>query len=53
MKSFMGTGPADAALNNADKATVEKTIAKALHPYHITDGIYFLQNHFLVFVTEK
>ncbi|HTN06622.1 class I SAM-dependent methyltransferase [Agriterribacter sp.] len=53
IKSFMGTGPAAAAMNYADKKTVEETIAKALQPFRITDDLYFQQNHFLVFIAEK
>ena len=32
VKSFMGTGPAAAAVNNSNKQTVEETIANALKP---------------------
>ncbi len=53
IKSFMGTGPAAAALNYADKETVEETIARALQPFRLTEGLHFLQNHFLVFIAEK
>jgi len=53
VNSFMGTGPAAAAMNYTDKHTVEKTIANALRPFCITDGIYFLQNSFLIFIAEK
>jgi SAM-dependent methyltransferase len=53
IKSFMGTGPAAAAMNYTVKEEVEETIAKALQPFHITDDIYFLQNQFLVFIAEK
>ncbi len=53
VKSFMGTGPAAAALNLHDKHVVEATIAKALQPFSIADEFHFLQNHFLVFIAEK
>ncbi len=53
IKSFMGTGPAAAALNNNSREVVENTIAEALKPFRITDDFYFLQNHFLVFIAEK
>lgn len=53
IKSFMGTGPAAAAINHTDKKTVEDTIAKALKPFNVTDDLHFLQNHFLVFIAEK
>jgi hypothetical protein len=46
VKSFMGTGPAAAAIANNDKLTVEQTIEKALQPFKITEDFYFLQNHF-------
>jgi SAM-dependent methyltransferase len=53
VKSFMGTGPAAAAVNNSNKQTVEETIANALKPYRVADEFYFLQNQFLVFIAEK
>jgi SAM-dependent methyltransferase len=53
IKSFMGTGPAASAMNYTDKQIVEETIAKAFRPFRIADDIYFLQNHFLVFIAEK
>lgn len=53
VKSFMGTGPAANALNHADQATIENTIAKALAPYHAVDNFYFLLNHFLLFIARK
>ncbi len=53
IKSFMGTGPAAAAANNSSKKVVEETISKALQPYHAGDNLYFLENHFLVFIGEK
>lgn len=47
VKSFMGTGPAAAAINhNKDKQLVEDTIAKALTAFHTTDGFHFLQSNF-------
>lgn len=53
VKSFMGTGPAAAALKYADRKTVEQTIADALKAFHVADDLYFLQNQFLVFIAEK
>jgi SAM-dependent methyltransferase len=53
IKSFMGTGPAAAAINHTGKEVVEQTITKALQPFHVTEDIHFLQNHFLVFMAEK
>ena len=53
IKSFMGTGPGAAALVNNSRQSVEQTIARALHPFRVADGFYFLQNSFLVFVIEK
>lgn len=53
IKSFMGTGPAAAALNYAGKEVVENIIAKALQPFRVVDDIYYLQNQFLVFIAEK
>lgn len=53
IKSFMGTGPAAAALNHVSEKRVQQTIANALKPYHITEDIYHLQNSFLLFIAEK
>jgi SAM-dependent methyltransferase len=53
VKSFMGTGPAAAALNYASKQMVEQTIADAFQPYHLTEDFYHLQNSFLLFIAEK
>lgn len=53
IKSFMGTGPAAAALNQNDKAKVEETIAKAFKPFELVDDMYFQMNSFLVFIAEK
>jgi SAM-dependent methyltransferase len=53
IKSFMGTGPAAAALNHVSEKTVQKTIAGAMQPYHLTEDMYHLQNSFLLFIAEK
>lgn len=53
VKSFMGTGPVAIALNYHSKDTVEKTIASALQPFELADGIHFLHNQFLVFIATK
>jgi SAM-dependent methyltransferase len=53
IKSFMGTGPAAAAINNSNRLIVEEIIAKALEPFYVTDDFHFLQNHFLLFISEK
>lgn len=53
IESFMGTGPAAAAMNTNEKHIVENTIATALKPFGLTDGMYFLQNNFLLFIGEK
>lgn len=53
IKSFMGTGPAAAALNNTPKEVVENVIANALHPFQLADDIHFMQNQFLVFIASK
>jgi SAM-dependent methyltransferase len=53
VKSFMGTGPAAAALNYASKKLVEQTVADALQPFHITEDFYHLQNSFLLFTSKK
>jgi SAM-dependent methyltransferase len=53
VKSFMGTGPAAAAINQHDTETVEYTIANALAPFRLSDDFHFLQNNFLLFIAEK
>jgi SAM-dependent methyltransferase len=53
VKSFMGTGPAAAALNKNDERTVRETIARAMPPYRLTEDLFHLQNSFLVFIAEK
>ena len=53
IKSFMGTGPAAAALNYATEKKIQQTIAKALKPYLLIEDMYHLQNSFILFVAEK
>ena len=53
IKSFMGTGPAAAAMNHSSREMVEETISQALTPFHLVDDLYFLQNSFLVFIAQK
>lgn len=53
VKSFMGTGPAAAALNLVSRDMVENTIAKAMQPYRLSEDMYHLQNSFLLFIAEK
>ncbi len=53
IKSFMGTGPAAAALNHFPERVLQKRIATAMQPYRLTEDIYHLQNNFLLFIAEK
>lgn len=53
IKSFMGTGPAAAAMNHASEKQIEKTIADAMQPYQLTEEMYHLQNSFLLFIAQK
>ena len=53
IKSFMGTGPAAAAMNHTSRSIVEETIAQGLEPFRLADDLHFLQNHFLVFIARK
>lgn len=53
IKSFLGTGPAAAAMNQVSEKTVQLTIANAMQPYHLTEDMYHLQNNFLLFIAEK
>jgi SAM-dependent methyltransferase len=53
IKSFMGTGPAAAAINHNTREKVEQTIGTALQPFAVADGFHFLQNSFLVFIAGK
>jgi hypothetical protein len=53
VRSFMGTGPAAAALNLHDKPIIETVINNALQAYRLTEDMYQLQNSFLLFMVEK
>jgi len=53
IRSFLGTGPAAAALNHVSEKVVQQTIINAIKPYHLTEDMYHLQNSFLVFIAEK
>lgn len=53
IRSFLCTGPAAAAMNYVPARMVQRTIAYALRPYHLTENIYHLQNSFLLFMAEK
>lgn len=53
IKSFMGTGPAAAALNHHNKFEVEDAIARGLEPFRLTENMHFLQNQFLLFIATK
>jgi SAM-dependent methyltransferase len=53
IKSFLGTGPAAAAMNFSSRQNVLDTISKALEPFRLVDDVYFLQNSFLVFIAAK
>jgi SAM-dependent methyltransferase len=53
IKSWMSVGPAAAACKYNEAITVKETVAKALQPFRLSDGMYHLQNQFLVFVAEK
>ena len=53
IKSFMGTGPAAAAMYNTTKLITEEAIGRALRQFRVTDDFHFLQNHFLLFIAVK
>jgi ubiquinone/menaquinone biosynthesis C-methylase UbiE len=53
VKSFMGTGPAAAALNKASALEVKQVIADAMMPYHLGNDLYHLENSFLLFIAKK
>lgn len=53
VKSFMGTGPAAAAQNQASREKVEETIADSFRPFQVTEDLFHLQNSFLLFIAEK
>lgn len=53
IRSFLGTGPAAAALKHCSESVVQRTISTALRPFHLTDNFYHLQNSFLLFIAEK
>ncbi len=53
IRSFLSTGPAAASMKHVSEKKVQRTIAAALRPYHLTENIYHLQNSFLLFIAEK
>ena len=53
IRSFLGTGPAAAAMNHTSERKVQQVIANALQPYRLSEDMYHLQNSFLLFVAEK
>ncbi len=53
IRSFMGTGPAAAAMNQVTENRVQHVIANALEPYRVTEDMFHLQNSFLLFIAEK
>ena len=53
VKSYLGTGPAAAAMNSHEKRVVEEVISNAVGRFHLTEDMYFMQNRFLVFIAEK
>ena len=53
VKSFLGTGPAAAAMNTNPKEVVEAVIRRAMHPFRVADDLHFLQNQFLLLVAKK
>jgi SAM-dependent methyltransferase len=53
VKSFMGTGPAAAAMSCNSKKIVQQTIERAMRPYCVCEEFYFLQNNFLLYIAEK
>jgi SAM-dependent methyltransferase len=53
VKSFLGTGPAAAALNYTNEKTLQQAITNAFQPFHLTEDMYHLQNSFLLFIAEK
>lgn len=53
VKSFLGTGPAAAALNKNDTKVVEQNLSNSLKAFHVADGFHFLMNNFLLFIARK
>ena len=53
IKSWMSTGPAAAACKYNEEVKVKEAIAQAIQPYHLGEGMYHLQNQFLLFIAEK
>lgn len=53
IKSFMGTGPAAAAISNSNRQKTVAVIENALQKFHVAEDMYFLQNHFLLFIATK
>ncbi len=53
IRSFLGTGAAAKAIQYVPEKILQRTIATALRPYHLTESFYHLQNSFLLFIAEK
>ncbi|MDQ7950167.1 MAG: methyltransferase domain-containing protein [Cellulomonas sp.] len=53
VKSFIGTGPAAAALNSNREEVVIDAITNALAPFKLADDIHFMVNKYLLFVATK
>jgi len=53
IKSYLGTGPAAAALNSNPLEKVEASISSALEQFSLVDGLHYMQNQFLVFIATK
>jgi SAM-dependent methyltransferase len=53
IRSFLGTGPAAAAMKRVSERTVQQTIASALQPFQLTEDMHHLENNFLLFIAEK
>lgn len=53
LDGFLSTAPSAKAVQVAGEEAVKKTIIAGAQPYNLADDVYYLQNYFTVFITEK
>jgi SAM-dependent methyltransferase len=52
-RAFLSTGPCVKAVQHTSEDIVKAIITSSAQPYSLADDIYFMQNHFTFFITEK
>ena len=53
LEGFLCTAPFAKAVQVAGEEAVKKTIITSAQPYNLADDVYYMQNYFTVFITEK